>query len=286
MGYLHIENLYKNKNILLFKECYALEKIHGSSAHVSWRINDGVGTINLFAGGGSHENFRKLFNMEALTEAFTKLGHPEVTIYGENFGGKMQGMRDVYGDKDRFIAFDVQIGESWLNVPNAEEVVVGLGLEFVPYEKVPTDTEVLNALRDKPSRVAAKLGMGTDKVSEGVVLRPLIEFTDNRGDRVISKHKGEAFNERVSTPKVDEAKIKVLSAAQDIAAEWVTEMRLSHVLDKLPKNLELKDIPLVGSAMVEDIYREAKGEIVESKEVEKSIRTATGKMFKARVTKI
>jgi hypothetical protein len=29
MGYRHIENLYKNKMILMFKECYAMEKIHG-----------------------------------------------------------------------------------------------------------------------------------------------------------------------------------------------------------------------------------------------------------------
>jgi hypothetical protein len=29
MGYLHIDNLYKNVDILLFKECYAMEKIHG-----------------------------------------------------------------------------------------------------------------------------------------------------------------------------------------------------------------------------------------------------------------
>jgi intein/homing endonuclease len=29
MGYQHIENLYKNQTIFLFKECYALEKIHG-----------------------------------------------------------------------------------------------------------------------------------------------------------------------------------------------------------------------------------------------------------------
>ena len=29
MGYIHIGNLYKDQEILLFKECYALEKIHG-----------------------------------------------------------------------------------------------------------------------------------------------------------------------------------------------------------------------------------------------------------------
>lgn len=33
MGYLHIDNLYKNRDILLFRECWALEKVHGTSAH-------------------------------------------------------------------------------------------------------------------------------------------------------------------------------------------------------------------------------------------------------------
>lgn len=29
MGYMHINNLYKNQEILMFKECFALEKVHG-----------------------------------------------------------------------------------------------------------------------------------------------------------------------------------------------------------------------------------------------------------------
>jgi len=29
MGYAHIENLYKNQEILMFKRCFAMEKIHG-----------------------------------------------------------------------------------------------------------------------------------------------------------------------------------------------------------------------------------------------------------------
>ena len=36
MGYRHIENLYKSQTILQFRECWALEKIHGTSAHVRW----------------------------------------------------------------------------------------------------------------------------------------------------------------------------------------------------------------------------------------------------------
>jgi len=36
MAYLDIDNLYKEQRILMFKECYAMEKIHGTSAHLSY----------------------------------------------------------------------------------------------------------------------------------------------------------------------------------------------------------------------------------------------------------
>ncbi len=60
MGYLHIGNLYKTPHVLLFRECYALEKVHGTSAHIGW--NDGL--LNYFSGGESHERFKSLFDHE------------------------------------------------------------------------------------------------------------------------------------------------------------------------------------------------------------------------------
>ena len=57
MGYLHIRNLYQDQDILLFKECYALEKIHGTSAHIAWD-----GELKFFAGGCNHDRFCALFN--------------------------------------------------------------------------------------------------------------------------------------------------------------------------------------------------------------------------------
>lgn len=44
MGYLKINNLYKEQTILLFKECYALEKIHGC-LHADSLINMSDGTL-------------------------------------------------------------------------------------------------------------------------------------------------------------------------------------------------------------------------------------------------
>lgn len=53
MGYLHIENLYKNQDIMMFKECYALEKIHGTGAHVKWKNAQ----VEYFSGGAQNEVF-------------------------------------------------------------------------------------------------------------------------------------------------------------------------------------------------------------------------------------
>lgn len=108
MSYLHIDNLYKNQDILLFKKCYALEKIHGTSAHVGWS----EGKLSYFSGGGSHELFVKLFDAGKLTEKFTALGYQKVTVFGELYGGKLQGMRHVYGEQQKFVVFDVKVGES------------------------------------------------------------------------------------------------------------------------------------------------------------------------------
>lgn len=90
MGYLHIDNLYKNQTILLFRECYALEKIHGTSAHVSWK----EGLLTFFSGGEKHERFQGLFDGGALGEGFAAVGHPRLTVYGEAYGGKGEGRRD------------------------------------------------------------------------------------------------------------------------------------------------------------------------------------------------
>jgi RNA ligase-like protein len=279
MGYLHIENLYKSQDILLFRRCYALEKVHGTSAHVAW----GPAGITFFSGGESHTRFVGLFDGAALQDRFKELGHAEVTVYGEAYGGSQQGMRLVYGLELCFIAFDVQVGPYWLSVKDADQVCQSLGIEFVPYEEISTELTEIDRARDQPSVVAVRRGTGDDKPREGVILRPLIEMTKNNGSRVIAKHKTDTFAERATPPKVvDAAKLEVLAAAEAIAQEWVTPMRLVHVLDKLGAT-EMSDVPKVIRAMVEDVFREAKGEIVESKDARTAIGKRTARLFKERL---
>lgn len=276
MGYMHIDNLYKNQLILLFKECYALEKIHGTSAHVSW--NDGK--VGFFSGGEKHENFIKLFNQEELKARFLGKGHDKIMVYGEAYGGKCQGMSATYGTSLKFVAFDVLVGDQWMDVPVADAICTELGIEFVHYKRVSTDLPVLDIARDEPSHQAARNGVVETRNSEGVVLRPIHEFSDRYGNRIIAKHKRAEFAERKNQPAVDAAKQEVLDNAEKVADEWVTEMRMAHVLDKLNLELDLKNIPAVIAAMQEDVTREAMGEIIDNKETRRAIGAAASKMYK------
>lgn len=288
MGYMHIDNLSKNQTLLLFKECYALEKIHGTSAHIKWKSPN----ITFFSGGAPHAAFVAMFDVEALKAKFAELSLEDVTVYGELYGGKMQGMKSTYGDKLRFVAFDVQISDCWLNVEKAHAFVQQMGLEFVAYNRVTTDISVLDAQRDLPSRQAVRNGIVEPKDAEGVVLRPIIELVDNRGARVIAKHKRPEFSERNSKKdtSVDPGKAEVLKHAEAIAEEWVTPMRLQHVLDKirgvLGRSVDMQDTRQVIEAMVEDVTREAGDEIVISREAVRAIGTATGRLFKRTVTSL
>lgn len=285
MGYMKIENLYKNNGIMLWKECYALEKVHGTSAHIQWS----KGELTFYSGGETHEKFVELFDQEKLIETFKSLEYPEdfvVRIHGEAYGGKQQGMSKTYGPKLHFIAFDVRINDNWLSVPKAEEFCFKFGVEFVPYEKVPTTEDALNAERDRDSIVAVRRGMGDGHIREGVVLRPPVEVTLNGGGRMISKHKRDEFREHKSPRQIDPDKQKVLEEAEAVADEWCVPMRLEHVLGKMTTNgvePEMKDMSNIIKNMVDDIYVEAKGEIVESREVSKAIGNKTVQLFKDRL---
>lgn len=279
MSYLSINNLYKDQTILLFREAFALEKIHGTSAHIGWNVDEQK--LIIFSGGEKHDKFSQLFDHEKLRGKFLELNlKHNAVIYGEAYGGKQQGMSGTYGKDLKFVVFEVRIGESWLPVPNAEEFVTGFGLEFVPYTKIPTTLAAIDAERDRPSEQAVRNGIITPKFREGVVLRPLIEVMKSNGERIIAKHKRDEFRE-TSTPRkvVSPEQLEILTKADAIATEWVTPMRLSHILGKR-QDVQDKDIGGILKEIAEDIQREAAGEIVWTHEVGRAVGKATVKLIK------
>ncbi|HDZ15181.1 hypothetical protein LCGC14_1225530 [marine sediment metagenome] len=284
MGYMHILNLYKDQTILKFDEVYALEKLHGTSAHIGFESNK----LSFFSGGEKYENFKALFDEDHLRTAFSSFAVGRIKVYGEAIGGKCQGMRETYGNELKFIVFDVRFNGEWLVVPRAADVAKFLNLGFVSYEKITTRLEDIDRARDADSVQAVRNGVGEGKKREGIVLRPLEELVDAKGNRIIVKHKRAEFMETRTPRKVDPEKQLVLKEANVIAEEWVTPMRLKHVMtvvkvmrhmiDKQP--LDMTDTGRMISAMTEDVYREAKGEIVEDQAVKKAIGKHTARLFK------
>jgi hypothetical protein len=297
VGYLHIENSYRENIWLQFLKdhprVYALEKIDGTSADVKFKLNhEGKWTVSYFSGGSSHNVFVEIFNQNLLLQNIAKpcihlQGVKEVIVYGEAYGGKVQGLSHRYGKDLRFVAFDVRIKKNddtciWLNVLEAAEFVANLELDFVWYKEVDLTVVSLDTEMYKPSVQSAKLGMGEHR-SEGIVVRPLIETEDRQGNRLIMKHKHPDERERKTKvePSMDPEKLAILTEAQAIADEWVVQKRLEHVLGKLTfeDDTSPKNIPLVIKAMLEDVKREAEGEIVWNKDTEKAIQTATARLY-------
>ena len=280
MGYYEIPNLEKDGRILNFKSVYALEKIHGTSAYISF-----LGSSIIFSpGGASYKEFRELFNEEKLTSSYQKLGVSKgmvVAIYGEAYGGKEQGMRKVYGDKLKFICFEVKFNDSWLNVPSAESLVKSLGLDFVHYDKVETNMAMLNELIESSSPQGILNGM-PPHIREGIVLRPLEELYLSNGKRIIAKYKSDNFKPNTKKEKT-QRELALHTACEAVSQEIVTWGRLLRVIKKLKsvyKELDIKSTPIVCRAMYEDIASNANTDINETPLFKKAVGKITAEMYK------
>lgn len=268
--------------------------VHNSSTHLSFSktVQNGAVTenFNIFAGGESHVRFCALFDSEKIKNDMRNECVNEITIYGEAYGGSQQDMSYLYGKDLRFIVFDIKLDNIWLTVPKAEELARKLGLEFVYYEKIACTLEEFDRVRDADSVQAVRNGVDLSKLPEGktalregAVLRPLIEVFNCYGDRIMCKHKSDKFSERKTPQKVvDPTMLKVLSEASEIADEWVTPNRLEHVLQKLPTG-GMEIVSKLIPAMVEDVLREAAGEIVDTKEARKAIGKKAVELFKKKL---
>ena len=158
-------------------------------------------------------------------------------------------------------------------------------MEFVDYTLISTDMALIDLERDRPSIQAMRNGIVEPKLREGVVLRPPFEVKLNNGNRVIAKHKRAEFAERATKVELDPTKRDLMTNADAIAIEWVTPMRLEHVIDTIisnrdSKTMDMSDTQSVIVAMVEDITREAAGEIVDSSHVRKAISRRAVQLFK------
>jgi len=166
------------------------EKIDGTNIRVMWDCEDGEVRL----GGRTERAQMPTFLFSKLQTIFPKekflAAYPEtsMTIYGEGYGAKIQKVGVNYiPDGVSFIAFDVRIGEVWLERENVEDIAGVLGIDVVPI----VGTGELGTGIDLVSD-GLKSTFG-DFLAEGLVMRPQVELRNRSGGRIITKIKHKDF---------------------------------------------------------------------------------------------
>lgn len=189
-----IEGRFRNECIEYLKdnEWIFTEKVDGTNVRVHW---DGHAVIfcgrtdNAQMPGPLVQELNKLFlgiTNEQLFEQ--KFGADPVTFYGEGYGGKIQS-GGAYCKEQKFILFDVAVGETFLKREDVEEIAKAFSLDVVPIIITGTIQQAVDYVKTKPKSSFAI----DEKESEGLVGVPKARLTDFRGNRIIVKVKVKDF---------------------------------------------------------------------------------------------
>lgn len=171
-------------------EWLATEKIDGTNIRVMW---DGANVTfngksdNAQIHGDLVKYLYEHFTTEKMAAQFGT-EPTEVCCYGEGYGAGIQS-GGYYQPEKRFILFDVNVGNVWLERPNVEDVASGLNCPVVPVLYTGSLRKMVKAVKYGFDSTVAQ-----DKhMAEGLVIRPATELFNRRGERVITKLKYQDF---------------------------------------------------------------------------------------------
>jgi hypothetical protein len=166
------------------------EKIDGTNLRIFW---DHEKQIITFGGRQTIDNqipkeiltrMQELFPIELLQTVFPD---NSVLLFGEGYGGKIQGMGKYYGYEIKFDLFDVLIGRWWLERRAVFDIASKLKIHAVP---VLFEGTLLEAIEEINNKIKSYFG---EFQAEGLVLRPKTELFARNGRRIITKIKHKDF---------------------------------------------------------------------------------------------
>jgi hypothetical protein len=166
------------------------EKVDGTNIRIMW---DGARAGNVTFGGKT-DNAQIPAKLVTWLNAnisaksfFDACLEDSLCLYGEGYGAGIQNGGN-YSVEQKFILFDVKIGNWWLERDNVVDIAKKLGLEVVPTVFVGTIFQAIEL-----TKVGFKSMISPKANSEGLVGTPVVPLFARNGDRIITKVKTADF---------------------------------------------------------------------------------------------
>lgn len=174
----------------------ATEKIDGTNVRIGWdgyRVTFGGRTDRaelpkpllavleeLFLADGVEEWFEQHF------PAGTNGEDPNVTLFGEGYGPKIQKGGGNYRKDVSFTGFDVRVGDRYLAPANVRSIFASLGVDTAPV--IASGVTLHDLITQVRAGFTSTYG---DFTAEGMVARTIEPLYSQRGERLIVKIKPE-----------------------------------------------------------------------------------------------
>ena len=167
------------------------EKIDGINIRIMW---DGE---NVRFGGKTDNAQIPTILISSLQDTFTnekmKACFPDadnVCLYGEGYGKKIQKGGNYLPDRADFILFDVKVCDWWLNRDANEDVASKLEIGVVPIMGIWKLEEAIEFVK---KGFKSTIADNKEYIAEGLIMKPVTELFNGKGERVISKIKYKDF---------------------------------------------------------------------------------------------
>ncbi len=168
------------------------EKIDGTNIRIMWdgkQVEFGGKTDRAQIPATLLAVLKETFTNEKMAACFADAD--QVCLYGEGYGAKIQkGGGNYLPDRTDFILFDVKVGEFWLGREANEDIASKLAIKVVPVMGVMKLEEAVEMVK-----VGFKSTISDNKehIAEGLIMKPVTELFNRKGQRVISKIKYKDF---------------------------------------------------------------------------------------------
>lgn len=130
------------------------------------------------------------FTFDLLSKSFDVYKNPDITLYGEGYGPKIQSGGN-YRKEVGFILFDIKVGSWWLKQKDVQQIARELSIPYAPIIGTMSEEEIVAYVKSNPQSLCSE----TPQTMEGVIVRtdPLLLLRN--GDRLMWKLKCKDFKE-------------------------------------------------------------------------------------------